>query len=249
MRGLTVLADDNDASNCTDEFVSLDVLTLSEQTLVQRSAQQLLLTRSVFTSDGFVSGWTVAAEFKDGQDSFPQLQIWRRAPDQSTVYIPVNSAELFADSESPNQLYSGTIDPPLPFQSGDVLGMFLPSNTSSRNASRLTAYFGGNMGANYRVAESNEPLQSIDTLDGSLGTDNLQLYLALEITSGKLSQNTDSTQIVQLEYEISFKDEQVTAFFPQHRSSTNFTDNWCNSSTIHNCCNSFLFNNSYYQPM
>ena len=90
------------------------------------------------------------------------------------------STELTATAESPNQLYSGTIDPPLQYQCGDLLGLYLPPNVDN-NGSWLCVYFARNAGPSYETRSINSPLSSIMVTGRETGSD--RPLLALETTS------------------------------------------------------------------
>ena len=92
-------------------------------------------------------------------------------------YDRIASTELTATAETPNQLYSLTIDPPLQFQSGDLLGMYLPREESDNG--RLRVLFGDNVGPIYQFTGSNAPLSTL-LVDGD--SDNERPYLALELS-------------------------------------------------------------------
>ena len=116
-----------------------------------------------------------------GHNRFPELQIWRRS--SGNTYDRIASTELTATAESPNDLYSGTIDPPLQFQSGDLLGMYAPPANS--NGTQLLVYFSVRGGPTYEFMETDEPLSSI-TLTGQR-TGNLRPLLALGTSECPLS--------------------------------------------------------------
>ena len=110
------------------------------------------------------------------------LQIWRRS--SGDTYDRIASTEITASAESPNQLYSGTIDPPLQFQSGDLLGIYLPPPLGS-NGARLLVYFALSVGPTFAFTLTDEPLSSI-TLTGQ-GISSNRPLLALEISECPLS--------------------------------------------------------------
>ena len=126
----------------------------------------------------------MAAEWRGAsRNRFPELQIWRRR--SGDTYDRNASTELTAAAESPNQLYSGTIDPPLQFQSGDLLGMYIPPNNDNNGGTRLLVYFGNETGPTYEFRRGeNAPLSTI-TVGGT--TDNDRPFLALEISEYTLS--------------------------------------------------------------
>ena len=100
------------------------------------------------------------------------------------MYDRIASTALTATAISPNQLYSGTIDPPLPFQSGDLLGMYIPPNVDS-NGTRLLVYFGDEAGSTYEFRSTNAPLSAI--MVTGVETNNDRPFLALEISEYTLS--------------------------------------------------------------
>ena len=138
---------------------------------------QILFAHTTFTADGNVTSWTMAAEWNvaGGRNRFPELQIFRRRSSSSDIFDRIAGAELTATAESPNQLYSGTIDPPLQFQSGDVLGMYTPPNVDG--GTRLQVLFADDTGTRYEFRSANAPLPTI-TL-GFAGNNN-KLLLSLE---------------------------------------------------------------------
>ena len=143
-------------------------LSVSSSYFSAPQGQQFVFTSSNFTSDGVVTSWTVAALWRDGVNriTFPVLQIWRRR--SGDTYDRIASTEITATAESPNQLYSGTIDPPLQFQSGDLLGIYLPPPLGS-NGARLLVYFSRHAESTYESTFTDEPLSSIIILTGLTG--------------------------------------------------------------------------------
>ena len=142
------------------------------------SNQQIVFPSYNFASDGTVTSWTVAADWedRDGRNRFPELQIWRRRSGD-TDYDRVASTNLTATAESSNRLYSGTIAPPLQFQSGDILGMYLPRDV------RLLVLFAPAVGQTYETRTTITPLTSIMFSGQETGND--RPLLALEISELK----------------------------------------------------------------
>ena len=115
---------------------------------------------------------------------FPELQVWRRR--SGDIYYRIASTALTATAESPNQLYSGTIDPPLQFQSGDVLGMYLPPNVDS-SGTRLLVWFGIEAGSTYEFRSTSASLSAIILSGLEADTDNDRPFLSLETSECPLS--------------------------------------------------------------
>ena len=120
-----------------------------------------------------------------GRNRFPELQIWRRR--SGDIYDKIAGVELTATAESPNELYSGTIVPPLQFQSGDVMGMHIPPNVDSSTGTRLLVYFGEEAGLTYEFRNINAPFSAIILSGLEANTDNHRPFLALEISEYTLS--------------------------------------------------------------
>ena len=144
------------------------------------SGQQYVFPSYNFNSDGIITSWTMVALKIDGagRTRCPELQIWRRR--SGDTYDKIASSDLITTAEGPNQLKSGEIDPPLQFQSGDVLGMYSPPDTDS-DGTRLVVVFGFGAGPTYQIRRSNAPLSSV-SLAGQMDTGNNRPLLALQIS-------------------------------------------------------------------
>ena len=140
--------------------------------------QQIVFPSYNFTGDGVITSWTVVAEWHE-TGRFPELQIWRRR--SGDTYDRIASTNLTATARNSNQLYSGTIDPPLQFQSGDILGMYAPPFADAQ----LLVSFSLRGWPRYDLTLTDEPLSSF-TLPGESNSDSRPL-LALEISECPLS--------------------------------------------------------------
>ena len=166
-------------SQCTNGFMNLDRLRELGQvtggTLRNRDQQQRIIPSIVFRCNGSITKWIVAARWEDGggRNYFPELQIWRSS--FGRLYRRISTSTLTATAENANSVYEHTPSSPLPFQGGDILGIFQPS----RAASRLRVYYVDNVGPpNYYY----DP----DDLNQNVNTPPLGLFL---ITSSTSSQN------------------------------------------------------------
>ena len=145
----------------------------------ERDGRQFVFPDYSFSCAGLITSWSLGLVEQSGGDNrinYPQLQIWRRNS-SGDFYDRIASTEQTAAPESLSQLYSVTIDPPLQFQSGDILGMYLPR--SEPNDGRLRVMFGQNAGPTYRFADSAASLTSLSVAGGS---DNHRPFLAVEIS-------------------------------------------------------------------
>ena len=124
--------DVNASSQCTNGFISMDSLsTLSVGSLERRNRAQRIIPSLNFTCDGAISKWIIRAQWNRGGTAFPDLQIWRSSSGNG-VYTKVGNTTLSATSWNSSSLYKLAVKPSLPFQRGDVLGIFQPSRQLSR---------------------------------------------------------------------------------------------------------------------
>jgi len=121
-------------SDCTDGFINQDLST-ALQSAVPYERQRVIPGIS-FNCSGAITSWTIGAEWETGgnHDFFPHLQIWRSCA--ANTFVLVGDVELFVagGEERPDgdYVFSGTPDPPLEFEAGDILGMFQPRGSRSR---------------------------------------------------------------------------------------------------------------------
>ena len=99
----------------------------------QRNRAQRIIPSLRFDCDGAVTKWIVAASWNNGAaaTSFPDLQIWRNLSENG-VYTKVGNTTLIATSSNSSRLYEFAVEPSLPFQRGDILGIFQPNSSRSR---------------------------------------------------------------------------------------------------------------------
>jgi len=93
--------------------------------ILSRDIQQALFPDISFTCSGNLTKWSIVAKLVGGGSRFPELQIWRNLG--GTIYDRV--AHSVVDNSEPTNtafLYEHTPDDPLPFQAGDILGVFTP---------------------------------------------------------------------------------------------------------------------------
>ena len=101
--------------------VSTDKKTYKEKQLIMPDIQ--------FICRGEVVKWIMGGKWNNGQH-YPELQIWR--PSGGTTYQRMSSTTIAAAVKRDDNVYEFIPDPPIPFQPGDVLGVFQPSKYNSR---------------------------------------------------------------------------------------------------------------------
>ena len=105
--------------------------TLSVGRLAKSNRAQRIIPSLNFTCDGAISKWIIRAEWNGGGTAFPDLQLWRSSSENG-VYTKVGNTTLSATSPNSSSLYELAVRPSLPFQRGDVLGIFQPHGQLSR---------------------------------------------------------------------------------------------------------------------
>ena len=118
-------------SQCTSGFISEE--ELRTVLIGQRNRAQRIIPSLRFDCDGAITKWIVGASWRNAANatSFPDLQIWRNSSENG-VYMKVGNTTLFATRSNSSRLYEFPVEPSLPFQRGDILGIFQPSNSRSR---------------------------------------------------------------------------------------------------------------------
>ena len=129
--------------------------------------------------NGSITAWTIGVRWitgdGDGQphDHFPYLQTWRNTG--TDTYELVNSIELSVPGERSEgrYMFSDTIDPPLPFQDGDILGVFQSRGFFSQF--RLHGLPGGSSSLSYHIGTNQEvepPFDTITITDNGVASEN-----------------------------------------------------------------------------
>ena len=92
--------------------------------------RQMIFPDITFTCDGDVVKWIMAGKWNDPRNQFPELQIWRLS--QGTTYTKQSGTSITADNKEDDDIYEYTLTTPLPFQSGDILGILQPHRDDSK---------------------------------------------------------------------------------------------------------------------
>ena len=146
-----------------------------------RDQQQRIIPSIAFRCNGSITKWIVAARWRSDGDrtNFPELQIWR-ATAFTGWYRKINASTFSATAENASNVYEYTPSSPLPFQEGDILGIFQPSGT----ASRLRVYYIDNVGPPnyYYDPNQNTPPLGVFLITGSTSAQNDQPLVAVEIS-------------------------------------------------------------------
>ena len=144
-------------------LVKASILSNNRSDLTYREATQRILPDIVFHCSGVILSYTVAA-LKSLETStrrgIPELQLWRRNSD-STTWVKVQGVGADAAQSDTEELnvYRYTPVPPLPFQEGDILGLYQPYSS----ASVFKIYLQGSGVTNYYRTAVGSPLGTFRT--------------------------------------------------------------------------------------
>ena len=84
-----------------------------------------------FTCDGMITKWIIGADWGNDNNGilFPELQIWRNSGDDE--YLKINGTVININTERSDRVYEYPVSP-IPFQAGDILGVFIPRDDRSK---------------------------------------------------------------------------------------------------------------------
>ena len=86
-----------------------------------------------FTCDGMITKWIIGARLgcSGGDDTlYPELQIWRNIGNDT--YQKISGTFITPPTENANRFYEYDDFSPIPVQTGDILGAFIPRTSMSR---------------------------------------------------------------------------------------------------------------------
>ena len=83
-----------------------------------------------FTCDGMITKWIIGANITLNSSFYPELQVWRNI--RNDMYRKINGTFITTQTETSNRIYEYDDFSPIPFQAGDILGVFLPENELTR---------------------------------------------------------------------------------------------------------------------
>ena len=83
-----------------------------------------------FTCDGMITKWIVGADWNSNGSLYPEVQIWRSSGND--MYWKINGTLIEVETENEEQIYEYDNFPPIPFQAGDILGVFTPPYPDSK---------------------------------------------------------------------------------------------------------------------
>ena len=150
--------------------------------------RQYLFTGLRFRCNGNVTKWIVVAGFQSGmsRNRDPALGIYRDQPGGGAA-DRVGATVLEQSNAIPSRVYEFIPDPPLPFQTNDSLGIYLPRDRDIQLRPFHREVTGAPANQNY--VPSNPPAEGVSTFDfASASTEETDRFplVAVEIESGEL---------------------------------------------------------------
>ena len=134
-------------------LLGLETLTLRPIGVVT----QLITPDMRFTCNGMITKWIIAATVSRDEPRTAELQLWRNTT--NGVYEKINGTQInITTTKSSRGVFEFDNFSPIPFQAGDILGLYLPRTNSIRFYSEDT-----NSTINYFIIEHAESYDTIDT--------------------------------------------------------------------------------------
>lgn len=88
--------------------------------------RQQITPEMKFTCDGIITKWIIGADWFSLDDLYPELQLWRSSGND--VYQKMSGTVIDIDRQTNDQVYNYSDFQPIPFQAGDILGIFMPED-------------------------------------------------------------------------------------------------------------------------
>ena len=175
-------ANSSGMSQCTSGFISEE--ELRTVLIAPMNRAQRIIPNLRFDCDGAITKWIVGASWRNATTatSFPELQIWRNSS-RSGVYIKVGNTTLIATSQNSSQLYEFPVEPSLPFQRGDILGIFQPNGPQNHLSILYRTGRGTPLNYVFRLPENvtEPPLETFTTSSSGITRQTVLPLVTVEI--------------------------------------------------------------------
>ena len=134
-------------SECTQGFSTLFHMdrVLRNTDLDTRSGRQVLVPSINFSCSGNIRKWILGARWLGNSLAHTELQIWRKI--SNTTYTKVAGTSIIAGTMNSSKVYEQSLELPISFQAGDILGYFQPIENRSElslfleDSHRMTMYY------------------------------------------------------------------------------------------------------------
>ena len=100
--------------------------------LVNHDTRQQITPDINFICDGVITKWIVGGFWVNNSALIPgpELQLWRKTT--GNAYTKINGTFITSSVNSDNGIFNSSSFSPIPFQAGDILGIFVPRLNSTR---------------------------------------------------------------------------------------------------------------------
>ena len=97
-----------------------------------RESRQQITPDMKFTCDGIITKWIIGADWTmQGHDIlYPELQLWREIGND--IYQKINGTLITIETERDDRVYEYDNFTSIPFQAGDIFGVFVPRDGDSK---------------------------------------------------------------------------------------------------------------------
>ena len=232
----TLLLLSSDPPDCGYGFMSVERIRLllglgNVSGLVHTDERQQITPAMRFTCNGMVTKWIVGANFNEKGDQYHKLylMVWRNV--ENDTYREIDGTSIDLQIESDNRIYEYDNFSPIPFQAGDILGVFFPPagvaifRLLSENTASPTNYY-------VTVEGSAPPYDLINMQSATVG-----YYHPL--VSAEIGKETCYTHTM-LKYNIYFLSQLETQRYVSVRKKKNFQEILTNSISLASCYHNLL---------
>ena len=177
--------------NATD----MQALAMDSSNQLVAPIQQLRLFPDItFTCNGSIVGWRLAAIDHTGGGR-PELSVWRRrnSDDQFAKMAGqrIDSCTVVQSSRtlgaSTVMIHENILNPPIPFEAGDVLGVLFLSNVASYIPLLYNVTGSGGLVSYYRSAKGSPPGDTFTLTANAVTQDTLFPLISLQICKSYIS--------------------------------------------------------------
>ena len=125
----------SDSTGCDCGFMSLERMRILRglETVRDRiftDQRQQIIPYINFTCNGLTTKWILGANWKNKDNFFPELQVWKKTG--NNMYCKINGTVINIAAESPTHIYEYDNFSPIPVLAGDILGVFIPETSESK---------------------------------------------------------------------------------------------------------------------
>ena len=114
-----------------------------------------------FTCDGMITKWIIGGVWRTTRTLYPEVQLWRNSGND--MYQKINGTLINVETENEEQVYEYDNFPPIPFQAGDILGVFIPNSGSTKL--RLIAEHGHGRANHIIHTNESDTVSPYDSID------------------------------------------------------------------------------------